>query len=77
MCSERAYTQEKRGTQFGSLPEDFKEEVLQLGFAGLNRSFTGNEEKRTYQDRCLHKSMAMAVLFEATVTVQEWAVSLR
>ena len=46
MCSERAYPQEKRGTQFGSLPEDFKEEVLQLGFAGLNRSFTGNEEEK-------------------------------
>lgn len=45
MCSEREYTKEKQFPHFGKLPEDFKEEVLQLGFAGMNRSFTGKEEK--------------------------------
>lgn len=46
MCSEREYMKEKRVTQFGNLPEDLKEEMLQLGFAGLNRSFTGKEEEK-------------------------------
>ena len=46
MCSEREYMKEKRVTQFGNLPEDLMEEMLQLGFAGLNRSFTGKEEEK-------------------------------
>ena len=44
MCSEHEYTKQKQFTHFGKLPEDFKEEVLQLGFAGMKRSFTGKEE---------------------------------
>ena len=45
MCSEHEYTKQKQFTHFGKLPEDYMEEVLQLGFAGMNRSFTGKEEK--------------------------------
>lgn len=48
MCSEREYAKEKQLTQFGKLPEDFKEEVLHLGFAGMHRSFIGKEEEKEH-----------------------------
>lgn len=46
MCSVQVRSKEEPRTQFGQLPEDFWEEMLQLGLIGMNRSFAVKGEER-------------------------------